>query len=62
MQGKNVFPIANEVAWRNADQCMAFANEMCLVEIAGFVNNFGPGLTGSFRCAVNAASNLIVRA
>jgi hypothetical protein len=45
--GKNILPVVNEMAWPMADQCMALANKMRLVEIAGLVDNLGPGLRRS---------------
>ena len=40
---KNVVPVADEAAWRQAGESVAFADEVSLIEVAEFVDDVGPG-------------------
>ena len=42
---KNVVPVADEAARRQASESAAFADEVGLIEVAQFVDNAGPRLT-----------------
>src|SRR5262249_18604253 len=46
VQGKDVFPVADEPARRKPDQRVAFPDEMRLVEIAGFLDDLRPWSRG----------------